>query len=93
MLTRFLAILTLTVALIPAAPAGDGLPGITVWKSPNCGCCVKWIEHLRAAGFEVQAREAPNLNAVRAQLGVPAKVAGCHSAKVGDYLVEGHVPA
>ena len=93
MLTRFLAILTLIVALIPAAPAGDGLPGITVWKSPNCGCCVKWIEHLRAAGFEVEAREAHNLNAVRAQLGVPAKLAGCHSAKVGDYLVEGHVPA
>jgi hypothetical protein len=91
--SRLLAILVLTVALVPPALAEDGLPGITVWKSPNCGCCVKWIEHLRAAGFEVQAREASNLNAVRAQLGVPAKLAGCHSAKVGDYLVEGHVPA
>jgi hypothetical protein len=92
-LSRPLAILALTAALVPAVHAADALPSVTVWKSPNCGCCVKWIEHLRAAGFEVEAREARNLNAVRAQLGVPQKVAGCHSAKVGDYLVEGHVPA
>jgi hypothetical protein len=92
-LSRFLAIVALSIALVPAARAEDALPTVTVWKSPNCGCCVKWIEHLRAAGFEVEAREARNLNAVRAQLGVPARLAGCHSAKVGDYLVEGHVPA
>jgi hypothetical protein len=92
-LPRLLAILTLSLALVSAALAEGSLPGITVWKSPNCGCCVKWIEHLRAAGFEVEAREARNLNAVRTQLGVPPKLAGCHSAKVGDYLVEGHVPA
>lgn len=66
---------------------------LTVYKTPGCGCCERWIEHLRAAGFEVEAHNAGNLNALRREWGVPRRLAGCHSARIGDYLIEGHVPA
>jgi hypothetical protein len=66
---------------------------VTVYKNAGCGCCEKWIEHLRAAGFDVQAHDAHNLDGIRSRLGVPPKLAGCHSAKVANYVVEGHVPA
>jgi hypothetical protein len=79
------------LAWLPAAEAAD--PTITVHKSPGCGCCEAWIEHLRAAGFTVEARNATNLSAVRSKLGVPRKLAGCHTATVNGYVVEGHVPA
>ena len=66
---------------------------MTVYKTPNCGCCIKWIEHLRQAGLNVETKDAENLDAVRKELGVPRKLAGCHTATVGGYVVEGHVPA
>ena len=70
-----------------------GLPEIEVWKSPSCGCCAKWIEHLRQAGFDVVAHDNARVDADRAELGMPNRYASCHSAKVGDYVIEGHVPA
>ena len=79
--------------LVGVAVAQESKDTITVYKSPGCGCCEKWAEHLRAAGFRVDARDAANLNAVRRELGVPFRLAGCHTAKVGRYAVEGHVPA
>ena len=69
------------------------LPQIEVWKDPNCGCCSKWISHLREAGFRVTAHDAASVNAARAKLGMPHRYGACHTARVGDYLVEGHVPA
>jgi len=91
----------LVTALIAGALAWHGgvlaaesaLPPVTVYKSPSCGCCEKWIEHLRAAGFPVQAHDHRNLDRLRANLGVPRAMAGCHTAQVGGYAVEGHVPA
>jgi hypothetical protein len=80
-------------ALLAMAPAWSAELVVTVYKTPNCGCCVKWIEHLREAGLTVEAKNAGNLDAVRRQLGVPARRAGCHTATVGGYVVEGHVPA
>jgi hypothetical protein len=90
-----LAHLLLAATILMGAEATAQQPDdtITVYKSPACGCCVKWVEHLRAAGFRVEAHDAGNLDAVRKELGVPRKLAGCHSAKVGRYVVEGHVPA
>jgi hypothetical protein len=80
---------------ILAAPllARAAEPTMVVYKTPNCGCCVKWIEHLREAGLKVEAKNARNLDALREELGVPRKLAGCHTATLGNYLVEGHVPA
>lgn len=67
---------------------------IEVWKTPTCGCCKAWIEHLQAEGFEVVAHDVKNnTSAHRAALGMPLDYASCHSARVGGYAIEGHVPA
>ncbi len=66
---------------------------ITVYKTPTCGCCTKWIDHLEDAGFAVEARDLPDLTALKAENGVPSGLASCHTATVEGYVVEGHVPA
>jgi hypothetical protein len=68
-------------------------PSMQVYKSASCGCCEKWVEHLRANGFNVTATDVPNVADVRAKYNVPSSVAGCHTAIVDSYIVEGHVPA
>jgi hypothetical protein len=73
--------------------ASTQLPRVTVHKDPDCGCCNGWADHLKAAGFPVTIVNATDLVAVRKRLGVPDDLAGCHSAEMGGYLVEGHVPA
>ena len=82
----------------PAAPAALDLTAVDpevvqVWKSPTCGCCSDWMDHLREAGYRVEARDVSNLAQVKAQLGVPGAVHSCHTALIDGYLVEGHVPA
>ena len=67
-------------------------PTVEVWKDPNCGCCKDWIAHMQANGFTVKTYETGN-NAARTRLGLPEKFASCHTALVGGYVVEGHVPA
>ncbi|OOG21003.1 CopG family transcriptional regulator [Thioalkalivibrio denitrificans] len=74
---------------IQAAKAAD----MVVYKTPTCGCCDKWIEHMEQAGFTVDARDLQNLNPIKAQLGIAGKLQSCHTATVGGYVVEGHVPA
>jgi hypothetical protein len=66
---------------------------ITVYKSPSCGCCSKWIEHLEANGFTVKAEDVADISAVKSEFGVPSELGSCHTAMVDGYLVEGHVPA
>ena len=63
-----------------------------VWKDPNCGCCKDWVTHLEANGFKVKVNETGN-EVMRAKLGMPTKLGSCHTALVGGYAVEGHVPA
>ena len=72
--------------------AAQGAIPLEVWKDPNCGCCHDWIAHMQANGFSVTVHDSGN-NAVRARLGLPQKLGSCHTALVGGYLVEGHVPA
>ncbi len=83
------------VAGLGAAPTPNPAahPVMTVYKSPTCGCCTKWIDHLRAAGFPVTARDTSDLDAVKARYGVPRKLISCHTAIVRGYVIEGHVPA
>lgn len=69
------------------------LPVMLVHKSATCGCCNAWVDHMRAAGFRVDVRDVDDLNAVKARVGVPAGKGSCHTAEVGGYFVEGHVPA
>lgn len=66
---------------------------VTVWKSPTCGCCGKWIEHMRAAGFSVAVRDADDMHLIKAGKGVPDALWSCHTAVVDGYVLEGHVPA
>ncbi len=65
---------------------------VQVWKDPNCGCCHLWVEHLQANGFKVEVRDVGN-TAARKRLGMPEKLGSCHTATVGGYVIEGHVPA
>ena len=73
-----------------AAPAG---PEVQVFKSPSCGCCGSWVEHMRAAGFTVRVTEVNDTTAARKRLGLPDRYGSCHTATVGGYVLEGHVPA
>ncbi|CAA2159015.1 hypothetical protein MBRA_04253 [Methylobacterium brachiatum] len=74
------------------AALAKGLPTVAVTKDPSCGCCGKWVAHMREAGFAVTVTEAP-VNPLKIRLGVPRELASCHTAQVGGYVVEGHVPA
>lgn len=73
--------------------ADPSLPQLVVYKSPACGCCEKWIGHMQGAGFAVEVRDLDDLTAIKNESGVPAGLESCHTARVGDYFVEGHVPA
>src|SRR5690606_10087587 len=79
----------------PAAATGDAaaLPLVTVRKHSSCGCCNVWIEHLREAGFPVEAHDVEDMAAVKDAAGVPHALASCHTAEVAGYFIEGHVPA
>jgi len=78
--------------LVSAASAGDA-PVIKVYKTPTCGCCVKWIDHLEQGGFTVEAESLDNVAPIKAANGVPPRLASCHTATVDGYVIEGHVPA
>ena len=81
-------------ALATAADAEATVaPAMTVYRSPTCGCCKKWVAHARAAGFRVSEKELDDLSEVKAMLGVPEALQSCHTAVVASYVVEGHVPA
>ena len=69
------------------------LPLVVVHKSPTCGCCESWITHMKAAGFPVEVKDVDNLDAIKTKVGVPYGKGSCHTAEVGGYFVEGHVPA
>ena len=77
-------------AALPALATAK--PAVEVWKDPSCGCCQDWITHMEQSGFAVTVHETGNA-AVRARLGLPNKLGSCHTALVGGYLLEGHVPA
>jgi len=83
--------------LLGAAMLGTGVlaaePSITVYKSPSCGCCGKWVSHLKENGFEVQTVDIDDLRMVKSMSGIKPEQASCHTARVGDYVIEGHVPA
>jgi hypothetical protein len=69
------------------------LPLMTVYKSPTCGCCTSWVEHMENSGFKVSVVETNDMNPIKLELGVPVSMSSCHTAKIGNYFVEGHVPA
>lgn len=76
---------------LPGRVLADPIP-VRVWKSPTCGCCKDWIKHLEASGFTVTSSDEGNSKA-RERLGIPVRFGSCHTAEVGGYAIEGHVPA
>jgi hypothetical protein len=86
------ALLVALTAPIPYHTALAQATTVDVWKDPNCGCCRLWVEHLQASGFKVEVHDVGN-NAARKRLGMPENLGSCHTANVGGYVIEGHVPA
>lgn len=68
-------------------------PTIEVYKSESCGCCIKWVEHLRANGFAVKVNNVSDPSGYREKFGVPNELGSCHTGVVQGYALEGHVPA
>ncbi|MEO7051101.1 MAG: DUF411 domain-containing protein [Rhodanobacter sp.] len=88
-LLRWGAALMLAVAFVPVAMAAGAM---AVYRDPSCGCCGAWISYVRAHGYDVTVHEDQPMNAVKVREGVPAALASCHTAKIGSYVIEGHVP-
>jgi hypothetical protein len=89
-------LLALFIAILwafPALAAADG--AVEVWKSATCKCCINWVKHLEANGFavKVNAADPSMLDSIKRQSGIGEKLASCHTAKIGGYVIEGHVPA
>ena len=90
-----------TAASASASPApataslasNTALVPIKVYKDPNCGCCKEWVKHLEANGFKVETMDMPDLSLLKQKYGVKPEMQACHTAIVGGYVVEGHVPA
>jgi hypothetical protein len=79
------------VAQNQATPPAAGV--VTVYHSPTCGCCKLWIDHMKAAGFQVRAVDMEDITEVKQASGVPMRLRTCHTALVDGYVIEGHVPA
>ena len=90
---RLLARAAIVLALLAPVACAESLAEVTVYKTPTCGCCVKWIDHLEANGFEVVSHDLPDLRDTKRANDVPAPLAACHTALVDGYVIEGHVPA
>lgn len=77
-----------------AAPATtvDASPLVTVYKTPTCGCCTKWADYLEDQGFEVALHDIDDLGPIKDRLGVPRDLRSCHTATIGEHVIEGHVP-
>lgn len=88
-----LALLGLTFLMLGGCRSTAERPTVQVYKTATCGCCTKWIDHLVAAGFEVEAKDLPDLASLKSENGVPAELVSCHTALVDGYVLEGHVPA
>ena len=86
-------ILALILLVLAGGARAQTPPVIEVYKSASCGCCSEWVKHLRANGFEVRAHDVEEPALYRRKLGVPERLGSCHTAKVGGYAIEGHVPA
>jgi hypothetical protein len=85
------ALLALSAAF--AAPVFSAGDEVVMYKDPNCGCCGKWAEHMRGAGFRVKEVNSTEMSVVKRDAGVPQALGSCHTARIGGYVVEGHVPA
>lgn len=97
-MNRLILALVLVAGTLSAADAAAPRSGVsplemTVYRSPTCGCCGKWLEHMKQNGFKVKDVLTEDMDSIKRQQGVPDNLKSCHTAVVGGYRVEGHVPA
>ena len=93
---QFLAEGTLTalgLAVLGRTAGAQDKPSLKVYKSPSCGCCSKWIDHMRANGFDVTVEDMDDVSPIKARYKVAQPLESCHTAIVDGYVIEGHVPA
>lgn len=93
MIASLIGTAALTTMVIVAAQQRPAGPLVQVFKTPTCGCCSQWVEHLRNNGFTVRTTDLNDLTEIKKARGVPDQVQSCHTAVVDGYVVEGHVPA
>lgn len=92
MITRRMALVALACASLRPQPATAQRTKVHIHKDPSCGCCAEWAERVGAAGFAYEIEETAQMSRLKARLGVPQRLASCHTALVGGYIIEGHVP-
>jgi hypothetical protein len=81
------------LGIVAAQQQRPGAPLLEVFKTPTCGCCSQWVEHMRSNGFTVRTTDLNDLSEIKRSRGVPDQVQSCHTGVVNGYVVEGHVPA
>ena len=89
----FALLVAAVVFALPLQARAQHAQTVTVYKSPTCGCCGEWVKHLQSNGFKVEAHDVADLDPIKQKLGVRPELASCHTATVGGYTIEGHVPA
>ena len=90
------ALATSAIALLPLINGYSAKASVTqvmIYRSPTCGCCEKWADHLSANGFNVSLESREDLTQIKNKLGIPPDLQSCHTAIVNGYVIEGHVPA
>ena len=93
-LSRREMLLTITMGLIASSRIrGQQVTKVDVYKDPTCGCCAQWVTHLQRAGFAAAVTDVQSIEAVKIKYHVPVQLQSCHTALVGGYVIEGHVPA
>jgi len=75
------------------ASLGSESPTVKVYRTPTCGCCMTWVEHMREAGFTVEVEDTNDIATIKEDAGLPPQLQSCHTTFIGDYVFEGHVPA
>lgn len=86
-------IMVVAVVIVVAGQTPANAADVVVYKSPTCGCCTAWVDHLEENGLSVEVHNRRDMNPVKDQMGVPARLRSCHTAVADDYVIEGHVPA
>lgn len=89
-----LGVLAIAIFTVPNWAMADAIaaPQLTVYRSPTCGCCKDWADKMQEAGFQIQDNVIEDVDAIKAEQGVPEDLAACHTALVDGYVLEGHVP-
>ena len=93
MIHRTVAKFILSGAFAVPVLAHAAMPIVDVYKSASCGCCGEWVKHMKDKGFTVRTHDVANPSDYREKFGIPNQFGSCHTAKVGGYAIEGHVPA